>query len=915
MIRTNRENNNVFIDEVDSMLVDKGETMLYLPHALPDLNALQGIYLEVWSLVNAQDFLGFPDERDQLHDFLKHKLFGGLCTNVFTAVSGVNEQQSFDIHHMCVKKGLIREDDHCLTTRDSAQIQHIIGTINVVPPQLRQEIMLIIQEHLESIPPIQACAIPKALHPFVKKSLKLWIQSAVNAKYFRPNKEYIIDIDRRESAADRYPRIIIMDNETGVEQESSEWGNGLHQFLQLKHNLRLSTESLKAVFMSNISFFTPRYTNIMGVTGTLGSTSEYSLLQKLYTDIKVVVLPTDKPSQLRIDPPQCCSTIESWEEAIYEDVQEKVHQGRAVLLICEDVERAKHLSQHLGNLHKKDKLKLYVSSHQEKLEEAGEIGTGQLIIATNLAGRGTNIKLSDNVKDNGGLHVCLSYLPPNVRVEQQAYGRAARSGHPGSCKVIFHDEGGDLCYTICKRDLHEVRRVADIEADYFHNIKFQEELFEDFTVQYKAMKDKHQDKPEGRPELDHCLDCWAYVLDQHIDAIELIPKKLSDAERTKEKQRIRQAFKKEIIKDQAIGLMKLPSAGLTHINIQSVGQMMVSAAGLVQQEYNYVKEIFETRATEQMELSSARLIQQGHAYMKQAVKWGGKYENVGYNVNYQKAVEAFKKASDQNPTDPFARYYEAVAQLNKVFQNKNTTWNEGKSHRRELKQTFYELIPLFHDKIKQCQTHITTLQLANQHQDQSLTANFNYFAEQKQHEIEVYHQYIESMQDIIGCNITPNTFDHTDWGEKEALIVFEIVKGMFPLKECRISQNYSSRLETLLQRESSYHTFESKIKKRIESLTKPVQKDKFKGVFPDKHHFWDQLKRYHLITHESVPIDVTKKDRVGFWNPTIDFEVIQFESWDCINAESFDWICGLSNDNKNKLIEYLERKKVLNSKG
>lgn len=324
MIRTSHAYDNVFIDEVDSMLVDKGETMLYLPHALSDLNALDNVFLEIWTLVNAKDFLGFSEEQDHLHGYLRCKLFGGLNVNAFTAISDVSEQQSAEIHRCCVDVGLINEEDNSLTSRDSAVILRKISTIDVtvLPLHLRQEAMLIVQEHLESVPLIDV--IPKPLHSFVKRSLRSWIQSAVNAKYFRPNKEYIIDIDRRESAADRYPRIIIMDNETGVEQESSEWGSGLHQFLQLKHHLRLSTESLKAVYMSNISFFTPRYVNIMGVTGTLGSTAEHSLFSKIYTETELVVLPTNKPSRLHIDPPQCCSSPEKWEAAVDADIQEKL---------------------------------------------------------------------------------------------------------------------------------------------------------------------------------------------------------------------------------------------------------------------------------------------------------------------------------------------------------------------------------------------------------------------------------------------------------------------------------------------------------------------------------------------------------------------------------------------------------------
>ena len=860
MIRTNHDFDNVIIDEVDSMLVDKGETMLYLPHALPDLNALQNIYLEIWSLVNAQDFLGFPDEQNQLHDYLKHKLFGGLCANAFTAISDISEEQSAAIHRKCVAIGLINDDDHCLTTDNIKEIKDKIDTINVVSPHLRQEIMLIIQEHLQSIPIMQE--IPKALHPFTRRSLKAWIHSAVNAKYFRPNKEYIIDIDRRESAADRYPRIIIMDNETGVEQESSEWGSGLHQFLQLKHYLRLSTESLKAVYMSNISFFTARYTNIMGVSGTLGSNAEHNLFSRLYKNTKIVVLPTNKPSRLQIDAPQCCSTKESWEEAIYADVRKKHQQGRAVLLICEDVEWAKYLNEHFRQSNPKIDLTLYVSSHQQNLEETGEIIAGQLIIATNLAGRGTDIKLNEAVKHNGGLHVCLSYLPPNVRVEQQAYGRAARSGDRGSCKLIFCNKDGDLSYAIRKRDLHEAQRIADVEADYYHNIKFQEELFKMFSGEYEVLKNKHQDQPDGRPILDNCLDCWAYFLDEYTDAIESIPMKVTKAKM--EKDRIRRAF------------------------------------------VNNVKR----KAFVEVTLSPARMMQKGHTYMKQAVKVGHKYKDAGNKVDYKKAIKAYEEAITQNPGDPFAKYYIAAAKLNEAFRSKNTTTNPGKIDRHKFKQLLYQIIPLFHDKIKQCQAQITTLQLANRHQDQSLTAGVLYYNEQKQHEIEVYHQYLESIQDIIGRGITPNTFDHADWKE-ETSVVFKTVKKMFLLKECRVSPRYLPRLKALLQKETGYRTFESKINNKMDSLLNKqslVEIDDFRGVFPDKHHFWDQLKHHHLLTHLST----TKEGQIGYWNPSVNIKHIQFGSWDCINSESFDWISGLSSCHKDILIWYLRKKQVLN---
>ena len=235
-IRTNRTYHNVFIDEVDSMLIDKGESMLYLPHALPNMNHLDQMYLEIWSLVNSNDFLGLESDQEQLYFTLKHKWFGCLAPNAFTAISGVSVKKSSEMFNNLVKLGVIAKEDHSLLIKD---IDIIMNHADSFIPEdfVRNEIIMIIQEHLQAAPLIKT--IPQMLHPFIKKSLKSWIHSAVCAKYFRANHEYIIDIDHRESASDRYPKIVIMDNETGVEQESSEWSNGLHQFLQLKHNLCL----------------------------------------------------------------------------------------------------------------------------------------------------------------------------------------------------------------------------------------------------------------------------------------------------------------------------------------------------------------------------------------------------------------------------------------------------------------------------------------------------------------------------------------------------------------------------------------------------------------------------------------------------------------------------------------------------
>ena len=900
-IRTNRTYHNVFIDEVDSMLIDKGESMLYLPHALPNMNHLDQMYLEIWSLVNSNDFLGLESDQEQLYFTLKHKWFGCIAPNAFTAISGVSIKKSSEIFNNLVKLGVIAKEDHSLLIKD---IDIIMNHADSFIPEdfVRNEIIMIIQEHLQAAPLIKT--IPQMLHPFIKKSLKSWIHSAVCAKYFRANHEYIIDIDHRESASDRYPKIVIMDNETGVEQESSEWSNGLHQFLQLKHNLRLSTESLKAVYMSNISFFTRYYINVLGVTGTMGSVEECSLFKKFYEEILIVEVPTNKPSRLKIGPSLCCSCRTSWEEAVFTDIQEKVEANRVILLICENVDSARNVSQIVNSKKPEWNVILYCSSRQEKLEETPCFSPGHVIIATNLAGRGTDIKLSDEVKERGGLHVCLTYLPPNVRVELQAYGRAARNGEPGSCTIIFYSKEEELSYAIQKRDLAEAQRVSEIEKDYFQNICFQERLFHSFSNIYDQVKSKYDDiKLEQRIMLDYCLDCWAFFLDYFTDSIEAIPKQsTSEAER-----------------------MKLSISDHFNVQVQEKWQVLICKPLL------------------DINLSPNRFIQLGHMYMRREVKVGKKFVKCKGTTDYDLALRCYEKAKVCG--DPFACYYSAAAQLNASFHGKNTTLDEGKSERRALKQELYKIVPIFQNKIQQCQSQITQLQVTNRNQDQTLTGNMQYFMEQKNHEIQIYQQFVCSMQDILGKEIMPTMFEHADWGRDGAEVVFNIIRQGFSLKS-RIAKSYTDRLENMFLHSNSYLIYEAKIIERIKSLeNKQVERSDLAGAVPDKEQFWTLLKNKNIITREvkndptgsheieessqekvqseSVPDENQGKEEssqqqniVGYWNPEIeDINEVQLECWDSIDIHSFDWIKGLEREGKEEILSQLKDNKIITNSG
>lgn len=107
-----------------------------------------------------------------------------------------------------------------------------------------------------------------------------------------------------------------------------------------------------------------------------------------------------------------------------------------MLIICENIQFASILEEKLRQKYKAGTLKLYTKNNLNQEKEVEKVYPGEIIIATNLAGRGTDIK-TDNIEKYGGLHVILTFLPSNERVEEQAFGRTARQGKRGTAQMIL----------------------------------------------------------------------------------------------------------------------------------------------------------------------------------------------------------------------------------------------------------------------------------------------------------------------------------------------------------------------------------------------------------------------------------------------------------------------------------------------
>ena len=273
-----------------------------------------------------------------------------------------------------------------------------------------------------------------------KKRLLRWYESAKIALFDKKEgRDYVIQKVARVVTGKKLEQdtIVIVDfSITGRPAEASEWQNGLHQFLQAKHGLVISPESLMAASISPIQYLN-QYQTIFGLTGTLGDSSEREeLLNVLHIDTRDV--PPRFKSRLIHHELSLTETSAEQYQMVAEQLRSMQTQGRPVLVLLETINDARKLEDYL----KTNGFQNYqVLDTQQKENEnylvarAGE--SGMITISTNAGGRGTDIILSPASLAAGGLHTLFLFYPKNTRVQTQGENRAARQGQPGSCGMIL----------------------------------------------------------------------------------------------------------------------------------------------------------------------------------------------------------------------------------------------------------------------------------------------------------------------------------------------------------------------------------------------------------------------------------------------------------------------------------------------
>ena len=223
-------------------------------------------------------------------------------------------------------------------------------------------------------------------------------------------------------------QVKIVDEQTGRMMEGRRYSDGLHQALEAKENVKIGniTQTYATVTLQN---YFRMYHKLSGMTGT--AETEASEFWEIYK-LDVVVIPTNRPI-VRADKEDLVYKTEREKvNAVIGEIKNLVAKGRPVLVGTTTVDVSENLSRML-DLASIPHNVLNAKQHQREADIVTEAGKpGRVTIATNMAGRGTDIKLSDEVKEAGGLAIIATERHDSRRVDRQLRGRAGRQGDPGS---------------------------------------------------------------------------------------------------------------------------------------------------------------------------------------------------------------------------------------------------------------------------------------------------------------------------------------------------------------------------------------------------------------------------------------------------------------------------------------------------
>lgn len=273
------------------------------------------------------------------------------------------------------------------------------------------------------------------------------LERALTAEFaFLRDRDYVVDEEQK---------LAIVDESTGRLMDGRKWQDGLHQAIEAKERVPITQATRQAARMTVQSFFN-QYTHLAGLTGTARTADRE--FQKTYR-LKVTTIPTHRPCRRRAVRPRVFATRDAKLQAVAAEILRLLDSGRAILVGTPSVESSEALGRVL-EAHEIPHQILNCRFHKQEaaiIQKAGE--PGRVTVATNMAGRGTDIKLDRVVVETGGLHVIATEMHSSTRIDRQLIGRTARQGEPGSYQFFLSLED-ELLRCLKPQKLKAVRAKA-----------------------------------------------------------------------------------------------------------------------------------------------------------------------------------------------------------------------------------------------------------------------------------------------------------------------------------------------------------------------------------------------------------------------------------------------------------------------
>ncbi|MFO8013282.1 MAG: hypothetical protein R6X20_08260 [Phycisphaerae bacterium] len=251
---------------------------------------------------------------------------------------------------------------------------------------------------------------------------ELVTQALTAREYYLRDEQYIVQDDE----------VVIVDEFTGRLMPDREWRDGLHQAVEAKEALEVNPPKDTYARVSFQRFFR-LYRKLAGMTGT--AAEAWREFWQIY-HLPVVTIPTNRPCIRTELPDRVYATQETKWRAIVDTIRRIHETGRPLLVGTRSVQASEHLSGLLADEGLEHAVLNAVRHREEAQITAGAGQRGRITVATNMAGRGTDIKLGAGVADLGGLHVIATERHEAGRIDRQLFGRAARQGDPGSAGAI-----------------------------------------------------------------------------------------------------------------------------------------------------------------------------------------------------------------------------------------------------------------------------------------------------------------------------------------------------------------------------------------------------------------------------------------------------------------------------------------------